>query len=150
MMEDHEPATVAAACEFAEETGAAVDPTHLQLVHLMHHVSIYGGARRIAFFFSTDRWTGSIGNPEPESAQDGCGTKAAASPLPCRPTLPSPFSTSPTAPLTASSPGPPPLRIVRGPSRDGRFGQRRRRRSSRRLPSVCAATSSRAARPSAW
>ncbi|MFE5677787.1 NUDIX domain-containing protein [Streptomyces erythrochromogenes] len=87
LMEDHEPATVAAAREFAEETGAAVDPAHLQLVHLMHHVSAYGGARRIAFFFATDRWTGAIGNPEPEKCTGWVWHKTSSLPAPLPPYL---------------------------------------------------------------
>lgn len=87
LMEEGEPAAVAAAREFAEETGAAVDPADVHFVHLMHHVSTHAGDQRIAFFFETDRWHGEIGNPEPDKCEGWEWHKTAALPEPMPPYL---------------------------------------------------------------
>ncbi|MET7533502.1 NUDIX domain-containing protein [Streptomyces goshikiensis] len=87
LMEDHEPATMAAAREFTEETGATVDPGDVRFVHLMHHVSTHAGSRRIAFFFEVDRWHGQIGNPEPDKCQGWEWHKATNLPEPMPPYL---------------------------------------------------------------
>ncbi|MFJ6783836.1 NUDIX domain-containing protein [Streptomyces yangpuensis] len=87
LMEEHEPARAAAAREFAEETSATVDPDHLRFVHVMHHVSTGSGSRRIAFFFETDRWHGSIGNPERDKCEGWEWHKATSLPEPLPPYL---------------------------------------------------------------
>ncbi|MFG2483398.1 NUDIX domain-containing protein [Streptomyces virginiae] len=87
LMEEREPARAAAAREFTEETSATVDPEHLRFVHLMHHVSTGSGTRRIAFFFETDRWTGSIRNPEPEKCEGWEWRKPTCLPHPLPPYL---------------------------------------------------------------
>ncbi|MGW1158848.1 NUDIX domain-containing protein [Streptomyces sp. NPDC002519] len=87
LMEEDEPAALAAAREFAEETGAAVDPADVRFVHLMHHVSTHAGDQRIAFFFEADRWHGKIGNPEPNKCEGWSWYKTAALPEPMPPYL---------------------------------------------------------------
>ncbi|MFE5597288.1 NUDIX domain-containing protein [Streptomyces sp. NPDC056549] len=87
LMEDHEPATMAAAREFTEETGAIVSPGDVRFVHLMHHVSTHAGSRRIAFSFEVDRWRGQIGNPEPDKCRGWQWHKATSLPEPMPPHL---------------------------------------------------------------
>lgn len=87
LMEEHEPATLAAAREFTEETGATVDLSDVRFVHLMHHVSTHDGSRRIAFFFEVDRWHGQIGNPEPDKCEGWQWCKPSSLPVPLPPYL---------------------------------------------------------------
>ncbi|MFF7234274.1 NUDIX domain-containing protein [Streptomyces sioyaensis] len=60
-----EPVTDGAARELAEETGIGVDPTHLRLVHIVHHRQD-DEVERIGFFFEATEWEGQPVNKEPE------------------------------------------------------------------------------------
>jgi 8-oxo-dGTP diphosphatase len=54
-----------AARELAEETGVAVDPAGLELLHVAHHTGGVWGAR-LGFFFGASAWTGDPDNREPQ------------------------------------------------------------------------------------
>ncbi|WP_392895271.1 NUDIX domain-containing protein [Streptomyces sp. LN699] len=69
LMEKGAPARGESCRELLEEVGLTAEPDDLRFVHLMHHVSIYNGHARIAFFFEVDRWTGTVGNPEPDKCE---------------------------------------------------------------------------------
>lgn len=63
---DHgEPLTTGAARELQEETGITVEPSHLHLVHVVHHQQ-GAGIERIGFFFVATQWTGHPVNREPD------------------------------------------------------------------------------------
>lgn len=62
-LEQGESATAGMVREAAEEIGVTVDPTDLDLVHVMHH---YTDSGRTAFFFQATRWVGKVTNREPD------------------------------------------------------------------------------------
>lgn len=64
-LDEGELLTVGAARELYEETGVAVDPGHLRLVHVVHHQED-GYADHIGFFFEATEWEGRPVNREPE------------------------------------------------------------------------------------
>jgi 8-oxo-dGTP diphosphatase len=64
-LEAGESVAAGAARELAEETGVAVDPAGLELLHVAHHTGGAWGAR-LGFFFSASTWTGDPDNREPQ------------------------------------------------------------------------------------
>ncbi|MFI1884718.1 NUDIX hydrolase [Streptomyces jumonjinensis] len=59
-----EPLSAGAARELLEETGVAVDPDHLRMVHVVHHRQ-GDTVERIGFFFVATEWSGDPVNQEP-------------------------------------------------------------------------------------
>lgn len=59
-----ESLSAGAARELLEETGVAVDPDHLRLVHVVHHQQD-DTVERIGFFFVATEWSGEPVNREP-------------------------------------------------------------------------------------
>ncbi|MDX3855386.1 NUDIX hydrolase [Streptomyces sp. AK02-01A] len=64
-LDEGEPMTVGAARELFEETGVAVDPANLRLVHIVHHRQSED-IERVGFFFEATEWHGEPINREPD------------------------------------------------------------------------------------
>jgi ADP-ribose pyrophosphatase YjhB (NUDIX family) len=62
--------------EAGEEAGLLIDPDELSFCHVMHRRASDG--ERVAFFFTTTRWTGEPHNTEPDKCSDiswfSCGS----------------------------------------------------------------------------
>jgi ADP-ribose pyrophosphatase YjhB (NUDIX family) len=65
--EGNETAREAMAREAMEEAGIKIDPKELVLAHITHRRHL---DERVAFFFTTNRWAGTIRNMEPEKCAD--------------------------------------------------------------------------------
>lgn len=66
-LEAGEPIHEAAVREAHEEVGVVIDPDHLELATVVHHLQEPGHARMGAFFVAT-RWRGEPHNAEPSEA----------------------------------------------------------------------------------
>jgi 8-oxo-dGTP pyrophosphatase MutT (NUDIX family) len=55
--------------EAREEVGVVVDPADLRFVHVMHRAA-ETGHDRIGFFFTTNTWTGTVHNAEPDKCSE--------------------------------------------------------------------------------
>ncbi|MEU0239332.1 NUDIX domain-containing protein [Nocardiopsis sp. NPDC006198] len=66
-LEEGEPADQAATREAGEEVGVLIDPGHLTLGAVVHHLQEAGHARMGLFFVAT-RWEGEPHNAEPDKA----------------------------------------------------------------------------------
>jgi 8-oxo-dGTP diphosphatase len=68
-VEAGETATQAAMREAKEEVGVMLEPTDIQVVHVMHRKS---EDERIDFFMAVRHWVGNVTNNEPQKCDDLC------------------------------------------------------------------------------